>query len=247
MVRKCALLLLLATAHTAAHAQQSFSVATIRPSAPNAPTLTQIRGKRFATQGTTFLDLFKYAYGVHETQVIGGPEWLRSEKFDVLADPDGEERPSSDQMKTLVKQLILERFHIAMHNQNRELSVFTLERAGTSTPKLSASTANTNMPVGGGDGRGSILMRNGTMRDFAMYLQRFAGTSIDRPVVDETAMEGRYDLDLHFTPDQATTPDAATPGLFTALQEQLGLSLKRNRRTIPVYVIDSATRPNLDS
>jgi uncharacterized protein (TIGR03435 family) len=103
------------------------------------------------------------------------------------------------------------------------------------------------MPAGGGDGGGNVGMRNGTMRDFAKYLQRFAGSSIDRPVVDETGLEGRYDLDLHFAPDTSVNPDANTPGLFTALQEQLGLKLKRMKAPVPVYVIDSATHPALDS
>ena len=247
MIRKVALLLF-AAAFGVVHAQhQGFSVATVRPSAPESPTLTQIRGKRFVTEGTTFLDLFKYAYGVHESQVVGGPDWLRSEKFDVVADPEGDQRPGSEQMKALVRQLLVERFRVVMHDENRELPVFALQRLGAAPLKFSASKAPTNMPAGGGDDRGNVAMRNGTMSDFAKYLQRFAGSSIDRPVVDQTGLEGRYDLDLHFTPDSSATPDANTPGLFTALQEQLGLKLKRMKAPVTVYVIDSATHPALDS
>lgn len=246
-MRKLALLLL-ATLTTAIHAQQpGFSVATIRPSTTDTLPLTQIRGKRFVTVGTTFLDLFKYAYGVHDSQLVGGPDWLRSERFDVTADPDGEQRPSSDQMKALVQQLLLERFHVSLHQEGRELPVFALQQAGTAPPKLTASTANTSMPAGGSDGHGTIGMRNGTMVDFAMYLQRFAGPIIDRPVVDATGIEGRYDLTLHFTPEGTASPDANTPELFTALQEQLGLTLKRDKAKIPVYVIDSASHPSLAS
>jgi uncharacterized protein (TIGR03435 family) len=247
MIRKVAIFLFAAVAGIVHAQQQAFSVATIRPSAPDSQTLTQIRGKRFVTEGTTFLDLFRYAYGVHESQVVGGPDWLRSEKFDVVADPEGDQRPSSDQMKMLVRQLLVERFRVVMHGENRELPVFALQRVGARPLKFSASEAATNMPAGGGDGRGNIGMRNGTMRDFAVYLQRFAGTSIDRPVVDETGLEGRYDLDLHFTPDTSANPDANTPGLFTALEEQLGLKLKRMKAQISVYVIGSATHPALDS
>lgn len=247
MSRRVAILLFVAVVSVIQAQQQGFSVATIRPSAPQSPTLTQIRGKRFVTEGTTFLDLFKYAYGVQESQVVGGPDWLRSEKFDVVADPEGDQRPGSDQMKALVQQLLVERFHVVMHGEKRELPVFALQRAGAGPLKFSASKAATNMPAAGGDGRGNIGMRNGTMHEFATYLQRFAGSSIDRPVIDETGLQGRYDLDLHFSPDTAANPDANTPGLFTALQEQLGLKLKSKKVSVAVYVIDSAAHPALDS
>src|SRR5882757_6755548 len=64
----------------------TFAVATIKAGAPDAVAVTQIRGNRFATEGTTFVDVFKYAYNVHPDQVVGGPEWLRTQKFGILAD-----------------------------------------------------------------------------------------------------------------------------------------------------------------
>src|SRR5215469_3153792 len=96
------------SAQQAPNASLTFAVATIKPSAPDAAALTQIRGNRFATTGTTFVDVFKYAYNVHPDQVVGGPTWLRTKKFDILADPETEKRPSSDQMKAMVQQLLVE-------------------------------------------------------------------------------------------------------------------------------------------
>ena len=81
-------------AQVSSGAPLTFAVATIKPSAPDAETLTQIRGYRFVTQGTTFVDLFKYAYDVHPDQVVGGPAWMRTKKFDVVADPETEKRPT---------------------------------------------------------------------------------------------------------------------------------------------------------
>src|ERR1700750_3000340 len=113
----------------------TFAVATIKPSAPDAVALTQIRGNRFVTAGTTFVDVFKYAYNVHPGQVVGGPEWLRTEKFDIVADPETEKRPSSDQMKAMVQQLLVERFHVVMHHEQKILSVYALVKAAE-PPKL---------------------------------------------------------------------------------------------------------------
>ena len=119
----------------------TFAVATIKPSAPDAVAATQIRGNRFVTQGTTFVDVFKYAYNVHPEQVVGGPEWLRTKKFDILADPETEKRPSSDQMKAMVQQLLVGRFHLVMHHEQNILSVHALVKTA-GTPKLTKSTAD---------------------------------------------------------------------------------------------------------
>src|SRR5271154_7486410 len=104
----------------------TFAVATIKPSAPDAVAATQIRGNRFVTEGTTFVDVFKYAYNIHPDQVVGGPAWLRTEKFDILADPETEKRPSSEQMKAMVQQLLIERFHLVMHHEQKILSVYAV-------------------------------------------------------------------------------------------------------------------------
>jgi len=227
----------------------TFPVATIKPSAPDAVALTQIRGNRFATEGTTFIDVFKYAYSVQPDQVVGGPEWLRTQKFDILADPETEKRPSSDQMKALVQQLLVERFHIVMHKEQKMLPVYVLVKTAD-TPKLTKSTADpTGIPVVGYNPRGELDVGNATMANFATFLQRFV---LDRPAVDQTGIPGHFDLTLRWTPDNSHAggkPDdpqedaSAPPNLFTAIKEQLGLKLQPAKAPVDVFVIDRAERP----
>ena len=228
----------------------AFAVATIKPSAPGEPTMTQIRGNRFVTQGTTFLDLFKYAYDVHPDQVVGGPEWLRSEKFDVNADPETEKRPSSTQMKALVQALLTERFHLVMHHGEKVLSVYVLMKTDD-TPKLKKSIADPNgIPTVAYDPRGNLGVGNATMANFATFLQRFV---LDRPAVDQTGITGHFDLELHWTPDSLDSGSKAEdsvagsssyPGLFTAIREQLGLKLIPGKVETPVFIIDAAQQPS---
>ena len=227
----------------------TFAVATIKPSAPDAVAGTQIRGNRFATEGTTFVDVFKYAYSVHPDQVVGGPEWLRTEKFDILADPETEKRPSSDQMKAMVQQLLVERFHIVMHREQKTLSVYALVKTAD-TPKLTKSTADPNgIPVVGYSPGGTLQVGNATMANFATFLQRFV---LDRPAVDQTGITGHFDLMLRWTPDSLrandkpgdSQEDASAPNLFTAMKEQLGLKLQPTKAATDVFVIDRAARPS---
>src|ERR1700733_2961037 len=153
-------------AEQASNASQTFAVATIKPSAPDAVARTQIRGNRFVTEGTTFVDIFKYAFSVHPDQVVGGPAWLRTEKFNVIADPETEKRPSSDQMKAMVQQLLVERFHLVMHREKKILSVYALMKSDS--PKLTTSTSDpSGIPVVGYDPRGELQVGNATMANFA--------------------------------------------------------------------------------
>jgi uncharacterized protein (TIGR03435 family) len=230
----------------------TFAVATIKPSAPDAVVLTQIRGNRFVTEGTTFVDVFKYAYNVHPDQVVGGPAWLRTEKFDILADPETEKRPSSEQMKVMVQQLLVERFHLVMHHEQKVLPVYALVKRADA-PKLTKSTADPGgIPVVGYNPKGELGIGNATMANFATFLQRFV---LDRPAVDQTGIIGHFDLVLRWTPDNVradgklgdSQEDAsAPPSLFTAMKEQLGLKLQPTKAATDVFLIDQVEQPSVN-
>jgi uncharacterized protein (TIGR03435 family) len=237
-------------AQQAPGALPEFSVATIKPSPPDAVAVTQIRGNRFATEGTTFVDVFKYAYNVHQDQVVGGPEWLRTQKFAILADPGTETRPSSDQMKLMVQQLLAERFHLVMHREQKVLPVYALAIAAD-TPKLTKTTSDPGgIPAVAYNPRGELHVGNATMANLATFLQRFV---LDRPAVDQTGIAGHFDLVLRWTPDNFTAPEkpddpqqdaSAPPNLFTAIKEQLGLKLQPAKAATDVFLIDRVEHPS---
>jgi uncharacterized protein (TIGR03435 family) len=225
----------------------AFQVATIKPAKPDESLAIQIQGRRFATAGASLIDIMKYAYGVHISQVVGGPEWMGSAKFDLLADPGTEARPASDEMKKMVQALIEDRFKLSYHHANRELPVYAIVVA-KSGPKLTKTTKEPGIPVAGYRPSGELGVGNAAMTDFAAFLQRYA---MDRPVVDHTGITGRYDLMLRWTPDQAqlngrpaSDDPNAPPGLFTAIQEQLGLKLEAMKAPVEVMVIDHVEPPS---
>jgi uncharacterized protein (TIGR03435 family) len=79
---------------------------------------------------------------------------------------------------------------------------------------------------------------------------------VNRVVVDRTGLDGRYDFDLNWTPEQsgrgsaaAGAPPASDPNavsIFTAIQEQLGLRLNSTRDMVEVLVIDTLEHPTLN-
>jgi uncharacterized protein (TIGR03435 family) len=93
---------------------------------------------------------------------------------------------------------------------------------------------------GDSDGQHVEALKNASMSELAQILQ----FHVDRPVVDQTGLKGRYDFKLQWTTDDARAPAPdAPPGLFTAIQEQIGLKLALEKAPADVLVIDAVERP----
>jgi bla regulator protein blaR1 len=231
-----------------------FEVATIKPSDPDRPGKAfTVRGRQFATINTTLGDIITFAYGIHAKQITGGPAWLETEKYDLSAQPDGEGQPNERQWKTMLQKLLADRFKLAFHRDKKELSVYAIT-VGKNGPKLTKSEGNPNgLPGLFFRGLGNLPVTNATMADFAGVMQ---GAVLDRPVVDQTGLSGRWDFTLKWTPDEfqfgalgvrvppPTNAADAPPDLFTAVQEQLGLKLDSTKAPAEVFVIDRVEKPS---
>jgi uncharacterized protein (TIGR03435 family) len=238
----------------AADASPSFEVATIKPSKPDTPgKLFAVRGRQFSTVNTTLADLLTFAYGLHARQITGGPAWLDTEKYDLSGQPDGDGQPNEKQWKGMIQKLLAERFSLSFHRDKKELPVYALV-VDKSGQKLTKSEGDPNgLPSLMFPRLGVLPARNASMTDLAGVMQ---AAVLDRPVVDQTALAGRYDFTLTWTPDEsqfsglgARVPapsgdPAAPPGLSTAMQEQLGLRLESARAPVEVLVIDKVEKPS---
>lgn len=239
----------------AADAKPSFEVSTIKPSKPDARFSLRVNASGMMNSTNTSLaDLIKFAYDVHDKQIEGGPKWMGTDKFDVTGKPDAEGIPNPAQLKMMLQKMLAERFELKFHREKKELSVYaiTVAKGG---PKLTATQAQGNLP-GFGGGRGSMMIRNSTIAEWAGILQANTLVTLDRPVVDQTGLgDKRWDFQLKFTPDSAQavpglpappppTADAdAPPDLFTAFQQQLGLRLESTKAPVDVMVIHKAEMP----
>ncbi len=225
-----------------------FQVATIKPSHPEESRTMQYQGNRFTTTDTSVVELLKYAYGLHEQEIVGDPKWMTTQKFDLVGDSESPTKPSADEFKKMVQNLLTDRFHLAAHREMRDLSVFAIVPA-KGGPKLTKSARPPDGPPTVGYSPGQLTVANATMADLATFLQRFV---TDRAVFDLTGIAGKYDLTLQWAPDDLQT-DASRhgadennsfPGLFTAIQEQLGLKLQEEKRPARVFVVDRVDMPS---
>src|SRR5204862_7993495 len=136
--------------------------------------------------------------GIHEKQLSGGPSWLDSDKFDILAKPDAPGVPNVTQLRTMVQKLLVERFGLEFHREKKEVSayVITVDKAGVKMTKGEGNRGN--LPGFGGRGPGSVGVQNSTMAEFAEFLQ---ARILERPVVDQSGLTDRYDFKLEWKPE----------------------------------------------
>ena len=239
---------------------EEFEVATILQTAPSWTGGRFIRmqsANRLVARNHALKTLIAAAYKLSPKAITGGPAWVDSDRYDILAKTPGDVRPNLEEQMAMLRKLLSERFKLTFHREPKELSIYTLSIAKNG-PKLRESTVSLNSTPAGPPPLIFIVSpqnvelpgRNESMQELASVMQRSA---LDRPVIDKTGLLGRYDFDLEWTPDEtqfggalgkpANPNESTVPGLFTAIQQQLGLRLEAKRGLVELLVIDGIGRP----
>jgi uncharacterized protein (TIGR03435 family) len=196
-------------------------------------------------------DLIQFAYGLPDSQILGGPAWLDSVMFDIDAKSDSvvdaelRALPSEQarhQKKLMVQALLADRFQLKVRQETRELPVYALV-VMKDGPKFKPSKVD-GTTIDTGRMRLHIAGSDDTLGILARELAQLLG----RPVLNQTGLSGRYDLSLRWAPDDVAVSASSSPDLppdiFTAIQEQLGLKLESTKAPVPVLVIDSVNKPS---
>ncbi|HEX4138540.1 MAG TPA: TIGR03435 family protein [Bryobacteraceae bacterium] len=236
-----------------------FEVATIKPTAPDwrgGAYFTMQGGHRFVVRNYTLKSLVGAAWDLPTRLISGGPTWVNGDHYDIVAETPGDIRRNVDEQMSMLRALLVDRFQLTFHREQKELPIYTLTVANSGS-KIKKSDGQPP------DGRPALVfrlfperrallpVRDATMAEFASVLQH---GPVDRPVVDKTALSGRYDFDLDWAPNEdefggmmsARPPlsdDSAKPDLFAAVQQQLGLRLLATRGPVETFVIDKAEHP----
>lgn len=225
------------------YAQASFEVASIKahPGPIMSAAGPMVRGSSLNGTAITLLDLISYAYGLRYDQISGGPNWLGSDHFDIVAKAAGEGPLTRNGAMPMLQSLLADRFQLKAHREMKETAVYALG-VGKNGAKLKESSAD---ETGGTSIRAGTEMHmkaiKGTMDQLARQLSLTAG----RPVLDRTGLSGHYTYTLDWLPENgAPAPDLDIPSLFTAVQEQLGLRLEATKAPIEMLIIDRAERPS---
>lgn len=255
-------------------------VASVKPVArPAVIGPTQfLPGGRFVAPTATVAELIGVAYQVQDYQVIAADDWIRSELFSVNARlrMDTPANPSAaddsyERIALLVRAVLAERFKLRLRNESRTLPTYSLVAARRDKalgPRLTPSQANCRED-------GELLKTPQIRCGLHVFTNRLLGVSVpistlanvlsgrvNRPVLDETGLEGLFDYELTWAADDVLPANAPRangqgqsspeplgptgPSLFTALQEQLALRLDAARAPVDVLVVAHVARPSPD-
>ena len=218
----------------------SFEVASVKRNVsgdPRSGTRT-LPGGRIAITNLSLRDIIRRAYGANDIEVVGGPDWIDTDRWDIAATA-GSDRVDAP-LDQMVRSLLEDRYKLRAHIERRERPVYALVFARSDRrlgPKVHLSackaddvdcarnSGNTN-----GIRSGTLTGVGRTMSDIGQTLSRY----VERRVLDRTGLDERYDFEVTWSEEVS---------IFTAIQEQLGLKVDPQRAPVDVVVVDTVQRP----
>jgi uncharacterized protein (TIGR03435 family) len=228
--------------------QPAFEVASIKPSNYQGGPLRVTAG--VGVDGINFSNVtarncIQRAYGV-KTYQLTGPQWINEERYMIVAKAAG--AVPQEQILLMLQRLLAERFKLVIHREFKDMPVYAIV-VSKNGPKLKEATDEGATQIGA-DGR-EIVFERASMGQLAGTV----GRSVDRPVIDETALKGLYNFRLAWAKEDRPIPNATAvgtveannpndaPSIFTALQE-LGLRLEARKAPVEVLVVDHIEKPS---
>lgn len=253
---------------TSAAGEPAFEVSVVRVSKPDVQNSNLNLGEdRLQAQNLTLQSLLQFAYKLSsgsDDQIIDGPKWIKSTRFDLEGTLDAETAAKVKKMKNderleilrgMLKALLADRFQLKVHQETRTLPVVRMQAIGETklvkfeTP-AEGSTDSKSWQGLHNDGHGHIEGRGADLKMLASVLA-FQLEIGGRLVVDQTGLpeHGRYRFALKWTPErldgtQTDSSDAPGMSLFAAMQEELGLKPTAGKAPVDVVVIDRVAMPN---
>ena len=227
---------------------QTFDVVSIKPTPPGKLSIAiETAPGRFLAKGATVNFLLQYGYGLQAFEIVGGPSWTESDRFEIEGKFDGEDSPT--RMIPMLREVLADRFKLKFHRETRQLPVYELVVAKSGAKLQAPGLKTMGREPRFAPSAGRLVASNQTMPALATALTR----TLRRRVLDKTSLKDHYDFVLQWTPDDNQTPplrpsatasDPNGPSIFTAIQEQLGLRLESSRGPVEVLVIDHVEQPS---
>jgi uncharacterized protein (TIGR03435 family) len=235
---------------------QEFEVAAIREHPPgDGSSSIMMPPGRYEATNVTVKTLIEEAYNVPADQISGGPPWLEKQRFDVSAKISDEsweqirKLRSTDQEEPIhgmLQALLQDRFQLILSHQPRELRVYALvqARGGAKLRPHGARKLNGGEEEPRGADSGSSYMMATQLDVPVTELANFLAAHMGRTVLDQTGLEGRFDIELKVAVPPDSRPDGVDTALFQALDDQLGLKLVSRTATVDTIRVDRLEEPS---
>jgi len=228
---------------------EAASIRTIEPGLRREATIDDEPG-RLTMRSVTLRNCLDWAYEVQPFQ-ISGPAWIDDSRFNIQA--SAAEPANIARLRLMLRTLLAERFGLKLHQERRNLAVYSLVVAPNGPKFHDAGTKDYSKflqsigdgPNHFGEEKTGLLAEHVRMSDIATELSH----PLQRPVIDKTGLAGYYDIRIDITAFLATTADGdgrvsmdEMSIIFSALPAQLGLKLEPGKDSVDFLVIDSADK-----
>ncbi len=229
-----------------------YDVASIKPN-PQGPGSMSVSTNLdvYAATNLSLIDLLRNAYDLRPGMLSGEPKWAESTRFDIRAkilDATAEQlkKLTQEDRKRMLRVLLADRFHLVTHYEVKTLPVYDLlplksgAKVTAIEPEHRIDAFKNMSPESMSVGNGHLIGHYLPMKSMTDFLSG----EVNRPVLDKTSMDGRYNFELNWKQDDApATDDSTAPPLFKALEEQLGLHLDAAKEPVQTLVVDHVEMP----
>lgn len=233
----------------------AFEVAVVKPKgsgARGACCRVQPGGMLSAT-AATLRNVIEWTYEVQDYQILGGPGWLDSERFDITAKPEHPVDASIDNrdyFRQMVQGLLEDLFKLTLRRETRDLPAYalTVAKGGPKLRPLQKPENPTESRIHVANGQ--LIAERVTM---GLFAREVLSNVLGRVVIDKTGLTAYYDFKLERAPevsikapdgDSETNADRTGPSLFTAIQDQLGFKLESQKAPVEILVVEHAEKPD---
>ena len=243
----------------ATSAEKKFEVATVKPNQSGSPEqqLGPPGHGSITIINLPLRGIIVQSFRTQRNMVFGIPVWAESERYDVVGKgPDPND--TNPEVWEMMRSLLIERFHLKYHTENREMPVFALTVEPHGHKLTLGDKGRCAEEIKAGKNCGDILV---PPFGSAMYnmpigaLITSIGVRAGRPIIDKTGLTGRYDVNITWLPDGVKLEDLDLQNIvpeyrpqdvsiFEALEKQAGLKFEPERAAMPVLVIDGVSQPD---
>jgi uncharacterized protein (TIGR03435 family) len=205
----------------------------------------KIAGNRVTIRGTLHA-LMADAFGVKDYQISALPPWADRLLYAITATTPGENEPTQDQVRPMLRALLADRFQLKLHRETKEMAVYHMVQVKKSSlfkPAVPGETFSWNLTPG----PGGTLRSKATKESIADFVQ-LVGVSTDKPVIDKSGITGDidYDILISLPEGEHRSLEDTNRAIVYAVVDQLGLKLESAKDAVEILVIDHVEKPSED-
>ena len=204
-----------------------------------------MRGNLVRVPVATVCGLIALAYALRSDEIVG-PDWIREAKADSFYTVDARGPQGTTLTLALAREMLrtmlAERLNLRVRQGEAEMNVYNLvvAKGGARLDKPDPKLCPAGSLLANGPTMQARCAPPASMKEIASDL----GAHLDRPVIDKTGIDGTHIYSLEWSAASAVNP--SLPGVFTAIEEQLGLRLEPAKAALPVLVVEQVERPSPD-